>query len=185
MTTVEPSLRVLPGGMPERTAGQELIRPYTWADATVVARDLLPVIRDSYPKADRWLAGRLDEVLAGRARCNLARDLHGVRGLTIETPKGRGRLKLSTIWVAERMRRQGLGQLLLAECEMRWLRDDLEEVWLTASSAACDSIAPLLIPRGFELTTVEEERYREGWAEAVFHWSPERAWASLPMRLSA
>ncbi len=149
------------------------IRPMRLQDRSVVYRDLLPVIADSYPRADRWLEGRLIDVLDGRADCLIARDGQGLRAIAIQTPKGPGQLKLSTIWVAERARGRGIGARLVARCRRVWRRREIAEVWVTASPSAVDSVAALLLPRGFAIEAHSASRYKVGDVETVLRWTPQ------------
>ena len=154
--------------------GPDALRPLTGFDRGAVRRDLLPVISSSYPGAEAWLERRLEDVIEGSARCQLARDLLGLRAIAIETPKAPGHLKLSTIWVTERARRQGLGSCLLLECRDRWLRHELEQVWVTVSPTSYPSISPLLLAHGFRQTGIDPDRYGEGRPEAIFTWCPDQ-----------
>src|SRR5260370_4029906 len=101
------------------------ICPYRSRHRAVVFRDLGPVLADGCPRSDEWLERRLQDVASGRAACELVPDRRGLRGITIETAKGGRKLKLSTIWVAERARGQGLGGLLLDRCRGRWIDSEL------------------------------------------------------------
>jgi len=136
-------------------------------------RDLSPVLR-AYPGGNAWLARRLDEVLAGEAGCNLSRDSWGLRAITIETPKGHGQLKLSTFWVAPRVRGRGLGTALLHRSRRRWLRDELEKVWVTVCPDGYQDLSAMLPRHGFLETATEMDRYGENRPEAIFIWHPER-----------
>jgi ribosomal protein S18 acetylase RimI-like enzyme len=151
----------------------EPLRRYTSADRGIMLRDLGAALRPLYPNSGHWLARRLDDVEEGRAGCTLSRDLIGLRAATIETPKGSGELKLSTIWVAERARCRGLGTRLLDDCRGRWLASDLERVWVTAGGPAAAQVAKLVLSRGFRFATIERGRYGEGRDEQVFVWTPE------------
>lgn len=165
-------LTALSGGRECR--GVDALRPLIGFDRGIVRRDLLPAICSSYPGAKAWLEGRLEDVMEGSARCQLARDLHGLRAIAIETPKAPGHLKLSTIWVPERARGRGLGRRLLVECRDRWLRDELEQVWVTVAPPSYPSISPLLLAHGFRQTGIDSDRYGEGRPEAIFTWHPDQ-----------
>jgi GNAT superfamily N-acetyltransferase len=141
-------------------------------DRAVVYRDLLPVIASAYPHADLWLERRLNDVLDAKADCFIARDARGLRAIVIQTPKGSGRLKLSTIWVAERARGRGLGARLLDRCHKVWHQHAIDEVWVTASPAAVQSVERVLIPRGFVVSAYDRGRYTPGHIETVLCWTP-------------
>jgi ribosomal protein S18 acetylase RimI-like enzyme len=149
-------------------------------DRSLVYRDLLPVIADSYPNAEGWLQRRMDDVLDGAADCLIARDRRGLRAVAIQTPKGRGEAKLSTIWVAERARGRGLGAKMIARCRQVWRRRETEEVWVTVSPASLDAVLALLLPRGFVIAARMTSRYKPGQTETVLRWTPEQdTWSSL------
>jgi ribosomal protein S18 acetylase RimI-like enzyme len=156
----------------QRLAGR--VRAYRPDDYAVVMRDLLPVIAESYPRARSWLEQRLEDVAAGSASCDLARDRHGLRAIAIQTPKGRGAVKLSTIWVAERARGRHLGAQLADRARRIWIAADVERAWVTVGEGAESSVSRLLLPRGFIVTQVEADRYAEGGRETVLYWTPER-----------
>lgn len=161
-------------GSDDSISDPDFLRPFVDADGSVVLRDLLPVLDPIYPGFDVWLDSRLQDVLAGVARCNLARDLHGLRAIAIETPKGPGCLKLSTIWVADRARGNGLGSRLLSDCRNRWVQAGLDRVWVTVSPFAYLPVSRLLVTNGFRQTAVDPDRYGKGRPEAVFTWRPEQ-----------
>lgn len=168
----------------EAVSDRDLLRPCLNADRRVILRDLLPQLERSYPGSDRWLPRRLDDILAGSARAFLARDLHGLRAIAIETPKGAGRLKLSTVWVAERARHNGLGSRLIAESQRRWLEAGLQEVWVTVSPRSYQSMSKLLVANGFLFAGVDPDRYGEARPEAIFSWRPEQIAATIRPRIS-
>jgi ribosomal protein S18 acetylase RimI-like enzyme len=169
-----PHLRLLRGiGSKDAPPAYGLLRPCHEVDRPVIEQDLTSTLLRSYPRADRWLSHRLEDVLEGSADAYLARDLRGLQAIAIETPKAHGKLKLSTIWVAERARRKGLGTRLLQECRNRWLERGLDEVWITVSPLAFSAVSPLLFAHDFRLTAVAKERYEKGRPEAIFTWRPE------------
>ena len=148
-----------------------LTHPMRLTDRSSVYWGLLPVIANSYPRAEGWLQGRLDDVLEGKADCFLARDAIGLRGVVIQTPKGRDRLKLSTIWVAPRARGQGLGKALVERCHETWHQRETREVWVTAGREAIESVERVLRPYGFVPSAYHPDRYREGHIETVLCWT--------------
>lgn len=159
--------------MSTASCGCNRVRPMISSDRGAIARDLLPVLV-TYPGAEQWLSRRLDEVLAGDARCHLSRDWLGLRGIAIETPKAPGQLKLSTIWVAPRARGRGLGAALLMDCRQRWLRDELDKAWVTVSPVAYSALATVLPRHGFLYTASDPDRYGADRPESIFTWRPDQ-----------
>lgn len=147
------------------------IRPYHESDRADVF-SLLADLPLFYPDALSWLDQRLRDVLAGRARCTLALFRSSVVGITIETPKQPRRLKLSTFFVHPNCRRRGIGSCLLATCQQRWVRDQLEHVYITVPAAATADMLPLLERFGFQVTSVERNLYGPGLDEVILYWRP-------------
>lgn len=145
------------------------VAPYLSRDKARVFRLLsfLPVL---YPNGLAWLETRLDDVLSGKARCTLAHARSQLAGITIETPKGRYAVKLSTIWVAPEYRGAGVGATLLAASCSGWGRMGIRAAHVTADTRAAQALWPLLWKFGFRFSSVEKARYGEGRDEAVFHW---------------
>lgn len=156
----------------ERVIGA--VRPYRGCDRTVVLRDLAPVLDTGYPDGGRWLARRLGDVDRGAASCQLIRDRDRLIAITIETPKGAGRRKLSTIWVADHARGRGLGARMLDRRRLDWLDTGIEHVWVTTGGVSVHSVCGLVVRRGFTPVAVEIDRYGEARDEHVFSWSPDR-----------
>ncbi len=148
------------------------IRPYEdeWLS---VMKALAPILRRNYPSGDQWLSRRLDDVQAGGARAYLAFVETSLRGVAIETPKPKGQVKLSTLWVAPEDRNVGVGGALLDCCVQNWLQAGTPRSWVTVGATARDSLTRLLIPRGFRETAVEFQRYGPDRHEWVLHWTPE------------
>lgn len=149
---------------------QATMRPYEVTDRGLTMRDLGPVLARAYPGGDSWLSDRLDSVLDGKALCTVVCDERGLSGITIETPKGSKKRKLSTIWVAEHARGKGLGARMLDSCRERWAKSGVDDVWITVGDSALESVARLVMTRGFERIAVEKNRYGEGRDEHVFGW---------------
>jgi GNAT superfamily N-acetyltransferase len=146
-------------------------RPYSSADRNLTFR-LLSFLPSLYPRGNEWLDHRLYQVLEGKARCTLALFDSRLIGVTIETPKTPSRLKLSTIYVAPRFRKLGVGATLLERCKENWLRKDLGHVHVTADLGRTGMLFPLLTRVGFNFTALEVDRYGAGRHEVVFSWKP-------------
>jgi len=144
-------------------------RPFSPSDRADVI-SLLTDLPALYPKGARWLQRRLDDVVEGRARCTLAVCHTAILGATIETPKGRKHMKLSTIFVRPTLRRCGVGSLLMDDCRRRWELSDLDEVIVTVALTRLREVAPLFRRTGFEMLAVEQARYGDERDEAVLRW---------------
>lgn len=147
------------------------LRSFTRYDRVQIF-NLLSFLPSIYPKGYSWLDNRLDDVLSGAARCTLAVTPWDVAGVTIETPKGARRLKLSTIYVNPRFRGLGIGASLLRHCKSQWEREELTGVHVTADTRRLDALLPLLTNHGFSVTAIDKERYGPGRDEMIFNWEP-------------
>lgn len=143
------------------------LRPYSQDDlADVVA--LLRDLPELYPDGDRWLAGRLADVLDGRARATVAVAGRLPVGITIETPKGEAQVKLSTLLVTPLARGRGVGSLLMSAADLRWRREGVRRVHVTADVERADGVERTVSRYGFARIAVETDRYGPGRSEAVF-----------------
>lgn len=158
---------------PSRTGLRGLVlRPYARSDRSQIT-DLLRFLPLLYPDADTWLQRRLADVEGGIARCTVGTLPGGCApiGLTIETPKSAKSLKLSTVYVREQYRGNGVGAALLRHAHRQWIAARLEAVHVTVDSERRHLLEPLLRSNGFDLTAVERDRYAVGRDELVFHWN--------------
>jgi len=149
-----------------------ILRPFFQNDY-VQARALLHELPALYPGGDAWLKCRLGDALAGAARCTVAASPHGLVGITIETPKGSGRLKLSTLYIHPDFRRSGLGTRMLEACRQTWILAGIQQVHVTVDARRSAALAPLLVHAGFRYTATEKHRYGPGRHETIFHWCPD------------
>lgn len=147
-----------------------ILRPYGRNDRTSVFR-LLSILPSLYPKGETWLDHRLDAVIQGKARCNLVTMGNVLVGVTVETPKGKRRLKLSTILVHPFFRGKGIGNLLLDNCRNYWMHSKVDQVYVTVASHIAPNLSSLLHSFDFKANAVEKERYGEGRDEVVFLWN--------------
>lgn len=148
------------------------VRTYAPADRRALSLEVSPVLERLYPEGASWLQRRLDDVEMRRARAIVAVNGNRLAGVTIETPKEAGRLKLSTLWTHPAHRRQGVGRSLLAQGRTHWLKRGTERTDVTCAASTSASLAPLLHASGFSLQHVERDRYGEGRHELVFSWFP-------------
>lgn len=150
------------------------VRALTGDDWQPVMQALAPTLAAHYPGGHQWLSRRLDDVVDGRAFAWIVgAPNREPAGVAIETPKGPGRLKLSTLWVAPALRGAGIGAALRDFCIGRWLETDVDSAWLTAGAATVADIGRLLLPAGFEFTCCLPDRYGPGRHEWVLHWRPD------------
>jgi N-acetylglutamate synthase-like GNAT family acetyltransferase len=153
--------------------------PFTSGDRSQVT-GLLRDVPALYPNGARWLERRLDDALDGKARVMLARAGSNAVGVTIETPKGKNRIKLSTILVDENARGYGVGSRLLASCIDSWNQSGIEEAIVTARVSRAPQLTPLLSRLGFHCISVLPNRYGELNDEAVFRWTPDSHSSACP-----
>lgn len=145
--------------------------PFTERDRCSVT-ELLTLLPHLYPNGYFWLTRRLDDALSGRARCTLAKSRYGIVGVTIETPKGRNRTKLSTIYVRPSFRGLGVGTRLLEACLDRWVRSEVRSAYVTVEEGRSILLRPLLTGFGFRFQALERNRYGTDRNEVVFDWEP-------------
>jgi GNAT superfamily N-acetyltransferase len=149
------------------------IRPYISSDQSAIFR-LLSVLPSLYPGGYNWLERRLGDVGLGKARCSLAITHWGPVGVTIETPKQDSRLKLSTFFVHPAFRGLNIGTHLLQQCYERWIRDELDQVHITADLKIAGTLSPLLARYGFRVKAIDLERYGPQRDEIILSWSPNK-----------
>jgi GNAT superfamily N-acetyltransferase len=130
-------------------------------------QSLLAVLPQLYPAGDTWLDHRLDDVLAGRARCTLVEVGDVVAGVAIETPKAFDRLKLSTFLIADEYRNAGVGGSLIRFLHDRWVRDAVGQVHVTVSEHHHEQVRRAFAPVGFLTVAHEVDRYGPGRNEYV------------------
>lgn len=167
-----------------RTKTQAAIRPYRPADRAAVSEMLSPLLEQLYPSGQVWLERRLGDVERGDALSCVALVGAHLRGVAIESPKSHRRTKLSTLWVDGDARGHGLGSALLDDRRQDWLRRGIREASVTCRAGTTSGLERLLLPRGFELVTLERDRYGEGAHEATYVWrssrDPRRGVQALP-----
>lgn len=136
-------------------------------DDVPYVQDLLAVLPKLYPNGSVWLARRLDDALAGEARCTLV-DLDGaVAGVAIETPKGFGRLKLSTFLIADEFRSCGVGGTFLRSLHDRWVYEQVQQVHVTVAEHHYHEVYRAFAPVGFLTVAHELDRYGPERSEYV------------------
>jgi GNAT superfamily N-acetyltransferase len=160
-----------------------VLRPYDRADRARVTQ-LLRFLPELYPNGDLWLQRRLSDVERGTALCTVAvvGGSQSLAGLTIETPKARGSVKLSTIYVRPECRLHGIGSLLLRRAHQRWAQAAVRSAHVTVDQSRLDSLAPLLRSTHFMFVAVERGRYAPERTEYVYRWRPETEGQGLRRR---
>jgi ribosomal protein S18 acetylase RimI-like enzyme len=148
------------------------LSPFSSGDRSHVT-SLLKELPQLYPNGGKWLECRLDDALDGKARVTLARAGSNAIGITIETPKGKNRIKLSTILVDQNARGYGVGSRLLTSCIGSWNRSGIEEAIVTVRVNRAPQLVPLLSRLGFKCIGIDSNRYGELNDEAVFKWTPD------------
>lgn len=150
------------------------VRPYRGSDHASLTAMLSPTLSSLYPNGCEWLQRRLSEVAPYAARCDVAVVDGTVVGTTIETPKPKRRLKLSTLFVAESWRGLGVGRALVSSLMERWADEDWSEVYVTAAEHVADRVEVCLSPASFARVALVPDRYGPGRNEAVLAWVPTR-----------
>jgi ribosomal protein S18 acetylase RimI-like enzyme len=136
------------------------------------AFDLLRELPSLYPGGAQWLETRLQDVLSGKAECTVAKAADRAVGILIGTPKGKRRIKLSTLYVHPHYRRQHVATKLLDLSWARWMQQGIDQVNVTVRHTRLDSLARTLTPYGFEVVRIEKNRYGEGEDEAILFSAP-------------
>jgi GNAT superfamily N-acetyltransferase len=123
-----------------------------------------------YPSGRDWLRRRLGDVLAARARCTVAVRPSAIVGAVIETPKGPGVVKVSTLFVHPNARGCGVGKQLLSRCVWRWQHEGIQQAHITVPSHRVNEMRRILFGQRFAFLTVESDRYGPGRDEHVYVW---------------
>jgi hypothetical protein len=157
--------------MKERSDLGVVFRPYERSDRGGVLR-LLSDLPNLYPEADRWLDNRLGEVLLSKARSTVAVSGTNPIGITIETPKGAGRIKLSTIGVHPVFRGFGIGAGLIERCVRSWGVEKTSHAYVTVRADRSFPLRSILNAAGFHFEFLQPDRYGHGCHEMIFSWRP-------------
>lgn len=133
--------------------------------------DSLSFLPDLYPGADAWLSRKLAHIDRGDARCRLVTCDESLAGLTIETFKDPGVVKLSTIFVEPSCRNAGVATTLLRACVSAWHAESVRRAYVTVPTYSLDALAPVLLRNDFRVACVVAGRYGPDRDEAIFTWS--------------
>ena len=148
-------------------------RSYIPGDRRSVVR-LLADLDRKYPGGLSWLDKRLNDVDLGRAYADLLIVRSRIAAVSIVTPKGRRRSKLSTFFVCPAYRKHGLGTRLIKVLEYRWQSEDLEEVIVTVNRNDPDT-AGFFSNHHFSKMASAVVSYGEGRWDHVMRWTPDAA----------
>lgn len=135
------------------------------AAATSIVWQAIRPIEACYPGFGSWYWGNVVPGLAsGRRQFFLTMDDRGLSGLVIA--KRDEELKLCTVWVAPRARRQGLATQLVSEA-MEWL--GTEQPLMTVPAGQAPMFRGLLGAWDFRHEQTLPGYYRQGSTELVFN----------------
>lgn len=154
-----------PLSLPARM-GRPTTRDLERADLPCV-KGLLAVLPELYPNGGAWLKRRLDDALAGTARCTLVEIDDALAGVAIETPKGFGGLKLSTFLIGEEFRNCGVGGTFIRTLHDRWIHERVQQVHVTVAEQHHDNVQRAFAPVGFLTVAHEPGRYGPERSEYV------------------
>jgi GNAT superfamily N-acetyltransferase len=152
-----------------RPRGAVQIRSFTSEDLESV-QNALAFLPTLYPGGDRWLEQRLSDVLQDQAICGIATVAGKLGGLTIETPKDPGIMKLSTFYVRPECRSRGVGFALLEASVCRWRSSGIHRAYVTVASQKVNELDRLLSSFGFSVSSVLQDRYGPNRDEFVYEW---------------
>lgn len=142
------------------------IRAYAEADEPHV-RDLLGGLPDLYPHGDKWLDRTFGEIRQGKARLTVGEIGNDIVAVSIEKPKSRGRMKLSTLCIHPDFRNMRVGFSFFSDLDIRWRREGWREVYMTVASQGAYEVERLVKAFGFACIAVQEDRYGPGRDELV------------------
>jgi len=161
----------------QHVVGQSLVRPtprILRPEDVDRVQSVLAVLPDLYPGGETWLQRRLDDALAGRARCTVVEVHRTVAGVAIETPKPLGCLKLSTFLVGDEYRNRGVGSSFARFLRARWTLERVEQVHVTVAEQNFEQVRRTFEPVGFLTVAHEIARYGPGRNEYVMSCLPTR-----------
>lgn len=147
-----------------------LLHPMNTWDASAV-RDLLRDIGKWYPGGEQWLDRVLSRYEQGNRRITIALAGDFLAGVTIESRKPGRAIKLSTIFVGQAFRQQGVASALLRNLHAAWQQDSADGCYVTISEPRPDNLAKVLMKAGFAATAQVPGRYTPGKVEVIYRWS--------------
>ena len=132
------------------------------------ANAMLVAIGRKYPGGLDWLDRRLGDVEHGRAWMWRASVADRAAGLAIVTPKGAHHSKLSTLLVAPRFRRVGVGRALITAVTRAWRAGAVDHACVTVDEQD-HATAAFFACAGFRSIEAARPRYGERF-DRVFGW---------------
>ena len=161
-------------GLTLPTSGQPLlvVRLAQSPDEAQLFQSVGSVVDDLYPNGREKLMAKLLLNTALRDNSFVVALDGEIVAYAAETPKANQRLKLSTFWVREDMRRRGIGRRLIELMVPRWREAGLAECYVTVRLGREQELLALLSKYGFSFGEVVPNLYGPGRDEVVLKWTP-------------
>lgn len=159
------------------------VRAVESPDEAQIFRTVGVVVDELYPLGREKLMAKLLANMALEDRSFVATVGTEVVAYAAETIKTRDRTKLSTFWVHENFRRQGIGRALIEFLVERWVQSGIESVHVTVRAGRDSELLALLSRYGFRRIAMISGRYGPGRDEVVLGWTRD-TWSSLMARES-
>jgi ribosomal protein S18 acetylase RimI-like enzyme len=131
-------------------------------------RQCLSHFCEVYPRFHDWLELRLDQVEARRSFCDVAVLGENILGVWIETPKGKARRKICTIFVDPVARNLRVGESLFVRAERRWDIAGVQTAFVTVPTKKDHLISSFLRSRNFSEAALERSRYGDSRDELIY-----------------
>ncbi len=141
--------------------------PVTFMVRTIESAELgevtetLPELQERYPAFSNWIAQKAVDIANERAEAYVASIGGENAGFALVTHKGLGVRKISTLFIRESFRGEGVGPRLLFGVIERAARDKVEKLYITLSEELREKLEPLLDQYGFSIEGVSARRYRD------------------------
>lgn len=141
--------------------------PVTFMVRTIESAELgevtetLPELQERYPAFSDWIAQKAVDITNERAEAYVASIGGENAGFALVTHKGPGVRKISTLFIRESFRGEGVGPRLLFGVIERAARDKVEKLYITLSEELREKLEPLLDQYGFLIEGVSARRYRD------------------------
>lgn len=126
-------------------------------------KQLLAPLRDRYPDFDGWLSKSIHD---SSTVVSLGIVQSALGGIAVWKPKDSRVVKLSTFFIGDEYRNEGLGQHLLFHQIRAWIVQGYEKVIVTISGGLSD-LLPFFLRYGFRIEGASARRYQSGETEMV------------------